>query len=503
MRKDNVRVLLISPYPDITSFGLRTLSSYLRSNGVWTRLVFLPDPLGDDLVQGVERYSHVVLDELQRMALDVDLIGIGLMTNYFDNARQITAYLKQHVAAPIIWGGVHPTIRPLECLQFADWVCVGDGEEALLEVARKLHANERLDDIPNIWGEGETGIFQNPPRALTRDLDSFPFPDYSCKDHYILYQGHIRPLDMELIRRFLSHGTVSRHLGRIGYQTMTGRGCPHKCSYCINDAIKTLYGASGYLRWRSVGHVIAELKQAISQFPFIDFIWISDDAFLSRSLKSIQYFCDAYKKEIGLPFSCLASPLTVDAEKMEALVNAGLKYIQMGVQTGSSRMQAVFNRKSMNNAVMLSAMEIIHRYRDRMDPPSYDFILDVPYESLQDKIDSLRLIARIPKPFRLQPFALVLYPGTLLYEKAKTDGLIQNEIQDIYAKSYTMQSPTYTNLLVLAARNGRFPSRLLEILSTEPLVDFMENHFPRYAVKLLFIALKRVKKILRKLKGSS
>jgi radical SAM superfamily enzyme YgiQ (UPF0313 family) len=497
-----VKVLLISPYPDITAFGLRTISSYLRLNGVETRLVFLPDPLGDDLVQDVQRYSQKVLGELRQLAHGTDLIGIGLMTNYFDNARQITDSLKQHVKAPILWGGVHPTIRPIECLQFADWVCVGDGEEALLDVVRKLEAKEPLDDVPNIWGKGREGIFRNSPRSLTRNLDDFPFPDYSCKDHYILYQDHIRPLDTEMIRRFLSRGTVSRHLGRIGYQTMTGRGCPHKCSYCINDAIKTLYGSSGYLRWRSVEHVISELKQAIHSFPFIDFIWISDDAFLSRSLKSIRSFCDTYRQEIGLPFSCLASPLTVDAEKMQALVQAGLRYIQMGVQTGSPRIQAMFNRKAMNNAVMLSAMEIIHRYRDHMDPPSYDFILDVPYESLQDKIDSLRLIAQIPKPYRLQPFSLVLYPGTLLYEKAKTDGLIQNELQDIYAKSYTMQSPTYTNLLVLAARNGRFPSRLLKMLSTGPLVDFMENHFPRYAVKLLFTALKRLKKLLRSLKGS-
>lgn len=32
---------------------------------------------------------------------------------------------------PIIWGGIHPTIRPDECFEYADMVCVGDGEDAL------------------------------------------------------------------------------------------------------------------------------------------------------------------------------------------------------------------------------------------------------------------------------------------------------------------------------------------------------------------------------------
>ena len=492
-----MKVTLISPYPDITSFGIRNISSFLRINGVQTQLVFLPDPLGDDLIEDAQRYPEKILDELSHLACDSDLIGIGLMTNYFDNAKQITSHLKKTVKAPILWGGVHATIRPGECIQFADMVCVGDGEEAILDLVRQIETNTRIYLIPNIWGWRNGNIIRSAPRSLTQDLNNFPIPDYSCSDHYIYYNGHIRPMDIELTKKFLSHGTVSKHLGRIGYQTMTGRGCPHKCSYCINDAVKTLYGNSGYLRWRSTEHVISELKWAKKAFPFIEFIWISDDAFFSRSSKSIRSFCDVYINEIGLPFSCLASPLTVNEEKMEALVGAGLIYLQMGVQTGSSRIQTLFNRKAMNNAVMLSAMKIIHQYRDQIDPPSYDFILDVPYETLQDKIESIRLIAEIPKPFRLQPFSLVLYPGTLLYEKAKTDGLIQNESRDIYTKSYTMQAPTYTNLLILLSKNGSFPSWLLRVLSANPIVLSMENQWLKPVVRVVFTSLKRLKKIFR------
>lgn len=495
--RHNMKVTLISPYPDITAFGLRNISSFLRHHQVKTRMVFLPDPFGDDLIADIRRYPDDVLDDLSRLCSDSDLIGIGLMTNYFDNARQITGHLKKTITAPILWGGVHATIRPEECIRFADMVCVGDGEEAFLELVQRIEQCQATNDIPNIWVRNNGNMVQNAPRPLTQDIDAFPYPDYSCQDHYVLYNGQIRPLSIELLGTILSQGTVSQHLGRIGYQTMTGRGCPHKCSYCINDAVKNLYGPKGYLRWRSVEHVISELRWVKHHLPFINFIWISDDAFFSRPLKDIQSFCNDYQKEIGFPFSCLASPLTMSQEKMECLVNAGLIYIQMGIQSGSARIQELFNRKAMNNTVMLSAAHIIHQYREKIHPPSYDFILDVPYETVMDKIESLRLIAQLPKPFRLQPFSLVLYPGTHLYKMAKADGLIRNEATDIYTKSYTMRSPTYTNFLILLSKNGKFPSWLLRCLSAYAIVSVMESRRFHPLFKTIFNGVKHLKTILK------
>ena len=79
--------------------------------------------------------------------------------------------------------------------------------------------------------------------------------------------------------------------------------------------------------------------------PYIGFIWISDDAFFAHPSAAIMEFCREYKEKIGLPFSCLASPLTVTKEKMAALVDAGLIYVQMGIQSGSPRIQELFQPK--------------------------------------------------------------------------------------------------------------------------------------------------------------
>ncbi|MEW6416565.1 MAG: radical SAM protein [Nitrospirota bacterium] len=496
-----MKITLISPYPDITAFGIRTMSAYLKQYGHKTQMIFLPDPYGDNLMYGVRRYEDPILDELVSLCRGSDLIGITLMTNFFDGAVQMTQKIKSKLNTPVIWGGVHPTIRPEESLGYADMVCIGDGEDAILELVNRMAAGDDYSDTANLWFKSNGNIIKNPVRPLPRDLDIYPLPDYSLEDHHIFFDGHIRRLTSEITKICLERGTVSHYLKKIGYQTMTGRGCPHKCTYCINDAIKNLYGNSSYLRWRSTSHVMKELLWVKEQMPYIGFIWISDDAFFARSPKTIEEFCREYREKIGLPFSCLASPLTVTEEKMAALIDAGLIYVQMGIQTGSSRIQELFNRKSMSNERVMKAIKIINKYKDKMFPPSYDFILDVPYETDRDVIESLKLIAEIPKPFRLQPFALVLYPGTKLHEMAKRDGLIEDERRQVYAKSYTMREPNYLNLLITLSRGGRFPGLLLKFLISSPVVDILNSRHLKPFFKLLFISLKTVYKFLKRLAG--
>ncbi|MBF0320265.1 MAG: B12-binding domain-containing radical SAM protein [Nitrospirae bacterium] len=515
-----MNITLISPYPDITTFGLRTISAYLKSHGHQTQMLMLPDPYGDDIVFGKDRYEPHTMDEMVEICRGSGLIGITLMTNFYDCAVQITKKLKSSLPnVPVIWGGIHPTIRPEECLEFADMVCVGDGEEAMLDVANNIAAGRDCSTVGNIWSKkSNDDIAKNPVRPLSAGgLDIYPMPDYSFTQgvanpftrgvansfagHYALYNGHIEPLTNELTKKFLEAGTVSAYLGKIGYQTMTGRGCPHKCTYCINDTIKNLYSGKGYLRWRTTAHVINELLWVKEHMPYVGFIWISDDAFFARGLKSIEEFCMEYKEKINLPFTCLASPLTLTEEKMELLVDAGLVYLQMGVESASARIQDIFNRKTMSNDIMMKAIRIINKYKDKMYPPSYDFILDVPYETEEDKIESLRFISGIPKPFRLQPFSLVLYPETKLYNMAKGDGLIADDKRDIYAKSYTMREPNYLNLLMTLSKGGKFPSALLKLLVAPGVVSVLNARALKPLVKRFYIGLQKAYRLAKSIGG--
>lgn len=492
-----MRVVLISPYPDITSFGLRSLSAWLRQHGIQTRCLFLPDRFGDEVAAQPERYPPQVLQDVVELCRDADLVGVTLMTNYFDNALQLTAALREGSAVPVVWGGVHATIRPEECLRHADYVCIGDGEETLLELAQTLERGEDPSMIQGLWGKFSDREFRNAVRPLPASLDAYPPPDWTGHEHFILAADRVIPMTDVIVQQHLASGTVSAMLGKIGYQTMTGRGCPHRCSYCINDAVKKLYGARNYLRWRSTSHVMDELESIIRQFPFIGFIWISDDAFFGRPMQDIQEFCGEYKRRIGLPFTCLASPLTMREDKLTALVDAGLVYLQMGVQSGSPHIQELFNRARMNNDKLLEAMHVINKFRDRLLPPSYDFILDAPWETDEDRRASLELISRIPKPFRLQPFSLVLYPGTALHEKATSEGLLQDERRDVYSKHYAMRAPSYSNLLISLSKSGKMPSWLLRLGIAPIPWRVLGSHTLEPVIRGTFRMLKHLKSLLK------
>ena len=491
-----MKITFISPYPNISAFGIRTMSSYLKTKGIQTQLLFMPDQSPVTVDNNGSVYPAHILHEMSELCRDTDLVGITLMTNYFYSAVELTRKLKKDIGIPIIWGGVHPTFRPEECLQFADMVCIGEGEVPILSLIQCLGTNKEPNGIPGVWVRNTESTRRTvQPAQLVQNLDEFPPPDYSMEDHHIIINDHLKPLTNDNIQQFL---LPFHELKVVGYQTLTGRGCPHRCAYCFNDVAKNLYKNQRYVRWRSVPHIINELRSVKEQMPCIGFVWLADDAFFARSLNDIADFCIQYKKHIGIPFSCLASPLTISEEKMDLLTDVGMVNIQMGVESGSKRTQKLYKRANMSNDRMIQAMRIINKYRGKIYPPNYDFIVDNPYETDTDKRDTLKFIAAMPRPFKLQAFSLTFYPGTALYQKAKEDGLIIDEQKQIYRhKTWAMKKRDYANLLITLTQNGRFPSWMLFGLASPSVYAMLNARVFKPLIGLVFMALHAVRRTKR------
>ena len=498
-----LKISLVSPYPDITNYGLRTLSAVLREAGYETQVVCMPDFAGDGesahTKMSEDRYDAGIIDQMIEVLADSDLVGITLMTHYFDSAKQITRAVHEKLNLPVIWGGFHPSVRPDECIHHCDYVAVGDAEDLILQLVQKLAAGES-DDLHHIksliWKQGET-VVRNAVGSLEQDLDAYPIPDFSTEDHHVLFEGQLLPVTRDLLRRYLHNGTVSRMFGRTGYQTMTGRGCPHACTYCGNSFYRDLYKRQRYVRYRSVEHVMQELETAKRQYPFIDFIWFSDDSFFGRPLPDLLLFASEYKKRIGDPFYVLGSPGTITDEKYEALVDAGLICIQMGIEHGSPRLQKMFKRSTMGNDKILKSAEVITRYADRTAPPQYDVIYDLAYETMDDKLATLRLISDLPKPYRLQVFSVIYYPGTSLHTIAARDGLVNDEKAEIYDRMFFERHDSYTNTLLFLARSGKFPHPLLKVLIDERVVKMATSDYMAPAGELAKRTFSVLRKVMR------
>ena len=311
-----MEITLISLDQELYCIGIRLLSAYLRRAGHRVQCIFLARQ-NDKNVRAPKfqaLYSPSLLDEVRSLCADSGLIGLSLMTNQFLQAVNVTEYLKgRGIGAPIIWGGVHPTVAAEACLRYADMVCLGEGEEALLELVDRMEHGRSYLDTRNIWFNSGHGIIRNPLRPLVQELDGLPFPDYECDWHFLLQGDHIEPLRRDRLVGYRGERYRAQE-GGIHYPILTSRGCPFACTYCCNSAYQRLYPHERRLRWRSADSVVGELRMVREKIGPLALVSIVDDNFTARTEEELRIFCQRYQAEIAVPFACQCSPLTITAE---------------------------------------------------------------------------------------------------------------------------------------------------------------------------------------------
>ncbi len=463
-----MKIALISIFPDLDSYGLRTISACLKSAGHNVEMYFIPRALhgasmsgypyrGYASIQLSNKETEEALNELVSMTKDAELIGLTVMSNFLDEAIQITQRLKQTGRAPIIWGGIHPTVAPAQSLDYADMICVGEGEEAMQELVDKMENNKPLDRIRNIWPAGSS----NEIRPLIQDLDSIPFQDFDCESHYILTDGGFKKMTPDLVKFY----SINPQFEQETYLTMPSRGCCYSCKYCCNNQLNNMYKGQKIVRKRSVEHIIKELKQVKDKYPFIKRIQFEDDAFSYVFTKrEVREFADKYKSEIGLDlFVTGIAPATIDRDKFASLIDAGMTSVRLGVQTCSPKTLKLYGRKQTNKQVQAAA-ELINEYKGKLQYIQYDIILDNPWESESDLIETLICLNRLPAPFLLCLQSLTFFPGTELYLRAKREGIIKDEFEDIFRKNFSHPQNIYINKLFLWVRASKARGHMAQFL---------------------------------------
>jgi anaerobic magnesium-protoporphyrin IX monomethyl ester cyclase len=493
-------ITLIHPYPDPSAYGLRVLRAVLKRDGHRVRFVNLPDFTGDEATVAVERaarrYPRRALDQLCDVVADSDIVGVSLMTNFFATAVEITTAIRRELPEKlIVWGGIHPTIRPDECLEHCDVAVVGEAEDSMRELARRVEAGEDWSDVPGLAFRRNGELVETDIPPLQTELDQLPAPDIVAEDQWLLHDGELMPVTDEVYVQMMARTTASALYGKVGYQTMTSRGCPHRCAYCVNSTIRGLYPGQRYVRFRSVESVIDELTAVLRRYPQVDYMWFSDDVFFARPLKDLQRFSALYLEKIGLPFYMLASPTSLTEEKYKTLVDAGLHHIQMGIESGSPRIQEVFQRERMGNEKVLKAAKIIAKYADQTQIPYYDFITNIPWEDDEARRETLQLIAQLPKPFKLQLFSLVLYPATVAYDRACAEGKIAPAERELYDAMYQVRDDTYLNLVLSLSSKGLVPGWLVDAMADNKLDPVISSPPVRAAEEVTRRALKTVRRL--------
>jgi radical SAM superfamily enzyme YgiQ (UPF0313 family) len=395
-----MRILFI--YPNLKAqvgfnYGLAYISALLKQHGHITRLINLNEKLGSPLnLQEIKR----TIDQFQP-----GLIGFSIVTNQYQIAQEVARSIKEYSSVPLVCGGIHPTMAPEEVLASGcfDFICRGEGEYAMLELANRLERQQELTHIPNIWFCQDGQIIKNRLGPLT-DLDTLPLKDYELFD----FQQMIDAKD-----------------GWVGI--MTSRGCPFRCSYCFNHKLVEQYqGDLGvsfkelhYLRWHKIDTVIEEIAYLCKNYRNIK-VFIFDDDIFTLDKAYLYAFCQEYKRLTNIPFVVNAHVWLFDAEIAAWLKEAGCMMVKFGVESGSERIRREVLNRPMTNADINRAFQTAHQAGLQT---SAFVMIGLPYETKADIVQTLQLLAQI-EPSRFRWSVFFPYPKTRAFEICQKAGLI-------------------------------------------------------------------------------
>ncbi|MFC1454938.1 B12-binding domain-containing radical SAM protein [Candidatus Undinarchaeota archaeon] len=331
-----MKIVLISLY-NYGALGGRAIFSNLKTNGIDASLISFKDLSVNNIKPPTTTETKKLIELLKK--LNPDIVGISFTSSYFKIATVLTHEIKRELNALVVWGGVHPTICPRECIAYADVVCIGEGEMPMLELAEKLSKNKRIDRIKNLWVNTRTGIRKNRIRPLIQDLDKLPLPVFDENNEYFIE-------DNKVYRGIPTKRATT-------YTMLTARGCPFQCSYCQNSSLRKIYPqGTKFVRRRSVDSVINEIIRAKKVFKEMRKCFFVDEVF-AYDEKWIDEFLIKYKEKVNLPFEIEFYPTLVKESIVRKLKDAGLREAAMGIQSGSKRMlYDVYKRPTPQSSIL-------------------------------------------------------------------------------------------------------------------------------------------------------
>ncbi len=395
------RVIFV--YSGYENLGVEYLSAVLHRAGFSTCLLF--DPVLFDepgfmrwpLLARPLSVRKALIEQARRM--NPLLICFSVVTDNYLWAREMARGLKEALGAPIVFGGIHPTSVPERVIRepFVDYVCVGEGEEALVGLARALRDGGPTLSLANIWTKQDGRIFSNAAGPLWADLDTLPFAD---KD--LFYR--VAPVF------------------RDGYLIAASRGCPFRCAYCCHSVWRRLYGDGvSFFRIRSVDNVLTELEAASGRYRPA-FVHFTDDVINARA-SWLEIFLEEYPRRVGLPFSCYLFPSGITPAQVGRLRRAGCFKVQLGLQRLGQDRRRALQRPASSDEEIGGAIDLLKRQ-------GIYVVCDAMFGFSDQGVDEVASLARFyheHTPDYCENYWLRYYPGTEMTREAFQSGAIRPE----------------------------------------------------------------------------
>jgi len=423
----------------------------------------------EDIIRRIEDYKP-------------DIVGITcLFSSVFPIVREVCKRLKTLDKNIItITGGTYPSFMASELLakeSDLDMIALGEGEYTMRDLIRGLRAGEDLSRIQGLAFKQNGNIRLNPRTKLIENLDEIPFPSRDL-------------LPMDLYPRIIVPHSFSAK-DKMNTPMITSRGCPAKCSFCSSSRFW------GYrFRWRSPANVLDEVEELVSRWGIKE-IQFEDDNLTANKKRAKDIFRGiierGYKISFNLPNGVAIQ--TLDQEMISLMKQAGCYEVTLAFESGCQEVLDNIINKPLNLDKARELTRLIHESGIRTNA---FYIFGFPGETIGQIRETFRF-AREVKTNMAYFFIANPLPGTELYEKAKTEGLLPDD--------FNFENLTFTKYIY---KSGDLDGRQMErmagrefakytvisffrhpwIIFKKAFIDFVFRR-PRYTVGLLIRVYRR------------
>jgi radical SAM superfamily enzyme YgiQ (UPF0313 family) len=387
-----MRVLLFSI--NATSFnfppyGSWCLKAFLRHN---ENEIKTSDAL---IVDVISFTTDDALDEIATVVASYKPDLIGASHYIWNDAALISLLpiLRRAVGSDpcIIVGGPHCEVSDPRLMRAlhdcdVDALVVGEGEQPLLEISKRVSANSSLSEIPGVLTRSATaGYSSYQPQSYGRgDLDYLPFPYATLP---------------EFAELSLKAGS---------FQIETSRGCPYKCTFCDQG--------HKFYRTYSKDRLVADLSLVAAHRPkHIDFL----DGTFNLSSKRITLILSTLL-ENGFEGSIHAEvkPDTLTEPDVTLMKRARFRSVELGFQSTHEDTLATVKRGMKRERIEAS----VRLLKEHSIDVYINTIIGLPGETVSMWFDSIDYCYRLGD-INIESNLLKILPNTEMFEEADALGL--------------------------------------------------------------------------------
>ena len=397
-------------------YTLALLAALLRQRGQDVRVV--------DLTASKSSVADL-MRQLDADGFAPTLIVFPSTTPTLHADTQAMQELKTRYGAPLVCFGPHASTTPGESMARAsavDAMCVGEPEDAILELAALSSVNEIGNVASLTYRRGDEVIPHRAHGSFAGFLDA-PVPAWDLLD--------VSQYSLPMVNK--SYVIIE-----------TSRGCPYTCDFCVAPIHQ------GHIfRERSATSIVDEMAYMVRQHG-VKFFYLWGDT-VTLNVKSFSAICEEIiARQLNVQwFGNARADNLQDSSFVDRLKRSGCWMLALGIETESDD-----TRKDMMKRLESKKIRIALKNMRASAVRSFGFfILGYPGEDVQALDRTIAYAIELDPDFA-NFYPAVPYPGTDLYNKAKRDGILASEDWTKMEYSYYLMNGNGLNeQIVMAAVN--------------------------------------------------